>query len=172
MPKVYTEQEWEQSLEDRFWGSVKKMGPDDCWEWVGHKTNHGHPVLTNGRRRGGVRQSPIYAHRFIFELTHGPILDGRWIDHACCNRGCVNPSHLRVCTPSQNAQNRKRGNSNTSGFKGVSFWVHQQKWTARIRCGDNREFLGYFDTPDEAYVAYCEAATRMHGEFANFGGVA
>lgn len=29
--------------------------------------------------------------------------------------------------------------------------------------------LGLFESPSEAHLAYCEAAKKLHGEFANFG---
>jgi hypothetical protein len=29
--------------------------------------------------------------------------------------------------------------------------------------------LGYFETPEEAHAAYCEAAKLHYGEFAHFG---
>ncbi len=35
-----------------------------------------------------------------------------------------------------------------------------------IRLQGKNYHLGMFDTPEEAHKAYCEAAVKLHGEFA------
>ena len=44
------------------------------------------------------------AHRFVYEQTKGPILEGLTIDHLCRVRCCVNPDHLEVVTIQENIQ--------------------------------------------------------------------
>ena len=91
------------------------------------------------------------------------------IDHKCGNRSCVNPDHLRLATPSQNTYNQKLSAANKSGYKGVSWEKGKNKWVAQIGYDNSPHFLGYFDTAIEAHAAYCAAAIKFHGEFANFG---
>lgn len=50
-----------------------------------------------------------------------------------------------------------------SGYKGVSFAKQQGKWKAAIRIGDKRPHLGYFDSPEEAAMAYDHAAKDAWG---------
>jgi len=84
------------AVEERFWVKVKKGNPTDCWEWtaaIGVKNGYGY-FRFNGHW--------VLAHRFAYELIHGPIPKGLTIDHRCRNRACVNPSHLEVVTHKTN----------------------------------------------------------------------
>jgi hypothetical protein len=41
-----------------------------------------------------------------------------------------------------------------------------KKWEARIMAFGQLHYLGYYEAPEEAHTAYCEAALRLHGDFA------
>jgi hypothetical protein len=81
----------------RFWRNVHKPdNPDACWTWTGYGTQGYGQHFTNGTK--------TYAHRYAYELTHGPIPDGLVLDHLCRNRLCVNPAHMQVVTLAENAR--------------------------------------------------------------------
>lgn len=74
-----------------------------CWEWTGHKYRNGYGVLK-------VFGRDALAHRFSYELHKGPIGEGMQILHACDNKGCINPGHLRQGTHAENmAEAKERG---------------------------------------------------------------
>src|SRR2546430_2641276 len=77
------------------------------------------------------------------------------------NRRC----NLREASILLNNRNKGIGKANKSGYKGVSFCSGRNKWIAQIRA--NRSyFLGYFDSPELAAIAYNKAAILYHKEFA------
>lgn len=148
------------SLEERFWAKVDKCEPEECWLWTGDTTPYGYgTMVVNGIRTG--------AHRVSWMLANGPIPVGKHIDHICHCEPCVNPRHLRPATNAENHQNQGMKPNNKVGFKGVS--RNHGRWMARIEANLTSHYLGTFDTPEDAHRAYCEAATRLHGEFANTG---
>lgn len=103
-------------------------------------------------------------HRLILGLAYGDPREG---DH-------VNPLltldnrrfNLRIATPQQNACNRKLFSNSTSGLKGVCWNKEKQLWVAHIRVNTKRIHLGQYHAKESAYAAYCDAARKLHGEFA------
>lgn len=95
---------------DRFWQKVDKTGP--CWLWTGRINENGYGTFS-------IRHKAVYAHRFAYEVTLGPIPEGLELDHTChttsCRLGincphrrCVNPFHLE---PVSRRVNALRGNA-------------------------------------------------------------
>jgi hypothetical protein len=81
--------------EERFWRSVQKG--DGCWIKPGRE---------GGRyswfQAGGKGSPSLLAHRYAYEITHGPIPPGMVVMHSCDVMRCVNPAHLSLGTHKQN----------------------------------------------------------------------
>lgn len=91
--------------------------------------------------------------------------DGFVTDHIDGNGLNNRRSNLRTALQSENLQNKRKYKNNTSGFKGVSWHSSSKKWRATISAGGVRAHLGSFETPEEAYKAYCEASKSVHPNF-------
>lgn len=73
-----------------------------CHEWTGARDRKGYGrIQVAGRHRG--------AHAVAWEAAHGPVPDGKHVDHLCHNRPCINVNHLRLLTPVEN--NRAKANA-------------------------------------------------------------
>jgi hypothetical protein len=115
----------------------------------------------DGYRRIHVDGRDYLAHRLAWLY-----MTGAWpksqIDHI--NRDKLNNRwvNLREATNGENQANR----ATLFGFKGAFWNKPKRKWQAQINCNNKRYHLGYFETQQEAAVAYAEAAKEFHGEFA------
>jgi hypothetical protein len=86
----------------KFWNQINKTSnPKDCWEWTGSSHPFGY-----GRFCGKL------THRISYELHYGSLNKGECVLHQCDNPRCVNPTHLKIGTRTDNARertDRKRG---------------------------------------------------------------
>jgi len=81
------------SIVDRFWERVEKT--NNCWLWKNKPNKRGYSTLSHNGKN-------LLAHRFSYELKHGPIPARMVIDHLCRNRTCVNPDHLEIVSNKEN----------------------------------------------------------------------
>lgn len=82
------------------------------------------------------------------------------IDHINGDKGDNRIANLREATNAENNRNTGAGQANTSGFKGVCWDKAKGKWRAQIEIDGRGAHLGYFTTPEAAYVA---SAAKHHG---------
>lgn len=109
----------------------------------------------------GTGKECVKLHRLLFENPENTVVDhinGRPWD---CRR-----SNLRLASQQQNTQNSAMPKSNTTGYKGVCFDKKRNKFMASIHPNRQTVFLGYYDSPYEAALAYDRAAFCYYGEFA------
>ena len=94
-----------QTLAERFWSRVDKLGPTDCWNWSGY-TN------ANGYGQFSIK-GHILAHRASWIINIGPLPEGEgWhgtcVLHHCDNPACVNPDHLFIGSNQDNVDDMNR----------------------------------------------------------------
>lgn len=123
-------------------------------------------IQLRGRRTIGINKRIYLSSRLAWLY-----MTGNWPPHIVDHRNRDNSddrwSNLRAATNKQNAQNRNKPFTNTSGFKGISWERKRNRWKAIIEVNYKAIQLGSFSTREEAYAAYCETARTIHGEFSS-----
>lgn len=132
----------------------------DCLLWTGSTTRRGYGVTTDHGRR-------LMAHHYAWEQAgNPPVPDGMFLDHECHVESCVEVSHLRLATRSQNNAHRRGAQSNgSSGHRGVTWSKRASKWQASCQ----GKYLGTFEDIEDAASAASAARREVYGEFAGKG---
>ena len=153
------------------WKACQAMSLAWNRRWSG-KVAGAYKMQNGSHKKAGVmikhNGRTLSAHRIIWEMIKGSIPEGFEIDHIDRDPWNNRVSNLRLATPSQNGCNKTMQSNNTTGYKGVSRFNH--KWyRATISFNKKQRTIGYYDTPEKAYEAYCMAAKELHGEFVCYG---
>jgi hypothetical protein len=135
----------------------------NMYSWYAHKDKkRGTFYASRGARKNEGKKTTIRMHNEVM----GKLMPGMEIDHKSGDGLDNRRKNLRVCTHSQNTANKRKGVSNRSGFKGVSWHAGANKWESSIRRNNKEKYLGHFNCVVKAAQAYDAAAVDIFGEYA------
>jgi hypothetical protein len=92
-----------------------------------------------------------------------------YIDHINGDPTDNRKLNMRLCTLSQNSQNRR--SLVDRKYKGIYFCKNRKNWVAQISINGKTKNIGRFLTDKQAAIAYNEQAKIHHGEFARLNDV-
>jgi len=124
------------------------------YQWYLINTGHGYAIR--------MTRPPYFSVGHLLLNIKHPEMEPDHIDRDPFNNQRIN---LRVATKLQNAWNKRKPVTNTSGFKGVTWSKRAQKWTAQIKVNGFCKGLGYYDLIESAAKAYDIAVKKYHGNF-------
>ena len=104
------------------------------------------------------------AHRLVWLYIYG-VFPPHYVDHKDGDKNNNSFTNLRLATPLENQMNKRKMKGKY--LKGVM--KVRNSFQAAIRHNKKKLYLGCFNTEQEAHQAYCLAAQKHFGEFANFG---
>lgn len=125
-------------------------------------------VDRRGYIRIGYKRKHYKAHRLIWFMHYGEIPDT--IDHINNDPSDNRIENLRNCTQHENAMNQSTQKvSKSSKYKGVSYSKTprlRKRWLSYITINKKRQYIGSFETEEEAAIAYNSRALELFGVFA------
>ena len=146
--------------------ALSRMSAEDprtgCIVWAGPKTLHGYGRIS-------FRGETIYAHRHSWERVNGPIPDGMHIDHACHNKSCINPEHLRLATRVQNMRNLPGPRTGRVHDLPRNVSLRGSRYSVRLGMGGGKINGGTYATVAEAAEAAARLRDKYYGSYAGNG---
>ena len=120
-------------------------------------------VCINPNSRNGLdKPTNIGAHRLIYCLHNG--VYPPQVDHINGDRADNRIENLRAAEGHQNAANRRKQSTNTTGVPGVR--LHRDGiYEARIQFAGKRHQIGSFKTLQEASIAVEAASKAIRGDW-------
>lgn len=118
-------------------------------------------INSHGYRVIGIDYSQYRACRLAFLYMNGKFPNDQ-VDHINRNKQDDRWINLRNVTSIENNQNTTKKSNNSSGYKGVSLNKRTNKWLAQICFKGKRHYLGVFNSPEIASIAYKQAASKLH----------
>lgn len=116
----------------------------------------------DGYLKISICNKSLLAHRAAWAIHHGKWPDGE-IDHINGCRADNRIANLRDVSPQVNQQNRRSAkNSSVSGRIGITYHKRLGKWQAQIMTPSGYNYLGVFDSDEDAFNAYLEAKRKLH----------
>lgn len=122
------------------------------YKWHCTKTGY----AARGLRING-KQTLVYMHRFLLNAD-----DSKVVDHLDGNKLNNTRSNIVLCTQRENMANSVKYNK--TGYKGVCSSL--AKFYAYIDYRGKREYLGTYNTAEEAASAYDKRAIEVYKEHA------
>lgn len=125
-------------------------------------------ISTNGYLVVAVKSNgktlSLLGHRLAWQLFYGTEPASN-IDHRNRDKLDNRIDNLRLCNQTENQGNYAMRSNNSSGYRGVYWSKHHNKWVAQLRLNGKTKRIGGYSTPEEASAAYMAAASKAFGEF-------
>lgn len=138
---------------EEFYFDLSDLPNISQFTWFIH---HGYPTARVNKQGHSTLHRCIFGFPEAFQIDH---IDGNTLNNRRIN--------LRPTTQQENCMNRrKRSDSLSSSYKGVSFCNRRKKWQSQIMKKGVHYHMGFFNDEIEAARAYNIKALELHGEFA------
>ena len=109
----------------------------------------------------GVNYKRYYAHRLAWLYVYGEF-PKKQIDHINRNKTDNRIENIRDASPSTNNKNKPLQKNNKSGYKGIYWDTHRNKWVAQIKLNGKQKNLGGFKNIKNAINARKEANVKYN----------
>ena len=143
-----------------FWKIPSNTRTDIVGKKVGCLTKKGYIVTQ-------IQGKHYLVHRIIYKMFNG--IAPNMLDHIDGNPKNNKIENLRPATALQNSYNKKNYISNKTGVKGVNFNKQCNKYSARCQVNKKQNWLGLYETLEQAEIAVKMFRQQHHGEYANHG---